>query len=693
MSTDTLKPPEIEAPGEVGAEPVVSDPPAEAERAEPKRPKMPREKAPTEPVGAGAVAGRVLRTLTVFALVGFSVVFYAQQLRGRWVDKFIASNELDIEARNLLLVTLVLGAVLGALVPGVILLWKRTEKALDQVNQAVRIACPLVLLGAAPAVFRWKPWTDNPIGLGITLLAFSLVLERTLRISFEAVPSRAWDWLRAQHEKVQQRFPRVLAYAPFAFVLLCAISYALFMSYMSVRLHHRLETRAFDLGGYDSLFYNALSGHPFRCPANVMPTGDWSSLKGHAELSIYVLLPIYAISPRAETLLILQSCLLGLASIPLYLVAARHTSKIVAVIVALCYLCFPSLHSANLFDFHMQPVAIFFVLWVAYFIDARRYVWLAIALPIALGLREDISIGLTIGAFFLVFTGYRPVAGLIVALVSSTYFFTMRFVIMPMVGEWWFEAIYKDLFPPGQETYFGVAKTLVTNPVYVLGTLLTQDKLIHTLRIFSPVALMPLRRAHLWWLLIPGAFFTILTTGYKPTVSPTFQYVGHWIPYMFLATALALAAIRKSDGKIRQAAAVIAMAVATLAATYNWGAFIQRNHMVAGWGRVDLSPPTDKDVLRLQQLRELIAVIPRDASVGASETELPHLSNRVDSQTLRYSYDQPDYILFRTGTGKFGSDQGNKELKEKRYVKIDSRGPFILLERADRVKAEAEEEE
>ena len=683
MSTESPKPPSTEPePEPQDRSPVPEAQSAPEPEPEPEPPTSNRTaRSSPVPTPRGALAAKVLRTLGALGIVGYSVVLYGQQLRGQWVDKFIESNDLDIAARNVLLFSLVVGAFVGILVPGAYLLWKRTERAVEQVNLVARLAAPLTLLWAAPAIFRWKPWVKEPIGLAITILVFSFVLERTVQISLEAFPARAWDWLRDRAERIRSRVPRLVRYAPFAIVVGGSLFYAIFMSYMAVRLHHRMETRGFDLGGYDSLFYNALSGHPFRCPANVVPTGDWSSLKGHAELSVYLLLPFYAISPRAETLLIMQSSLIGLGAIPVYLIAARRTPRIVAVVVAFCYLFFPSLHSANLFDFHMQPVAIFFVLWVAYFVDSRRYILLAIALPIALGCREDISIGLTMGAVFLVFTGYRPVAGLIIALVSSAYFFTMKFYIMPLVGEWWFEAIYKDLFPPGQQTYFGVAKTLVTNPVYVLGTLLTEAKLIHALRIFTPVAFVPWRRTYLWWLLVPGAFFTILTTGYKPTVSPTFQYVGHWIPYLFIATGLGLWSIGKKEGKIRQASVTVALVVATLAASYNWGAIIQRNHFVSGWGKVNLTPLTDKDIEKLAQLRELIALIPKDASVGASETEVPHLSNRVTTYTLRYAYETPDYILYRTGSGKFGADQANKELKAKRYVRVDSRGPFVLLKR------------
>jgi len=617
--------------------------------------------------------------------MGFSSVLYLQQLRGKWVDKFIIGNTLDIEARNLLLLTLVLGAGFAMVLPGAFLLWKRSQAAVERIQRLARILSPLVVVGAIPAIFRWKPWTEEPIGLSVAILVVGFILEKTLRLSLEAFPENRWRGLAHRLIAIRDRFPRLTHYAPLLIVVAGSLFYAIFMSVMALRLHWRLETRAFDLGGYQSLFVNALSGHPFRCPANVMPTGDWSSLKGHAEISIYALLPLYALYPRAETLLVIQSSLLGLAAIPLSLTLARHLPRSLAAVVALGYLAFPSLQAANLFDFHMQPVAIFFVLWVIYFLDARRYVWLAIALPIALGCREDIGIGLTIGAIFLVFSGYRPIAGAIVALVSVCYFVVMKFILMPMAGEWWFENIYKDLFPPGQATYFGVVKTLLTNPIFVLKTLLTQDKLIHILRILTPVFFLPLRRTALWWLLIPGAFFTILTTGYKPTVSPTFQYVGHWIPYLFVATGLALAAIGKYQGKIHQAAASITLIVVTLACTYNWGAMMQRNHMVAGWGRVQLGPLTEEEKVKLQQLEELIALIPVDASVGASETEHPHFYQQITVQTLRYSYDKPDYILYRINTGKFGSDHGKKQVNEGNYVQIESRGPFILLERKDRI--------
>src|SRR5690606_40357444 len=51
--------------------------------------------------------------------------------------------------------------------------------------------------------------------------------------------------------------------------------------------------------------------------------------------------------------------------------------------------------------------------------------------------------------------------------------------------------------------------------------------------------------------------FTLLTTGYKPTVSPLFHYSMHWAPYLFLAAPIALAAITRESthGKLKAAAA------------------------------------------------------------------------------------------------------------------------------------------
>ena len=62
---------------------------------------------------------------------------------------------------------------------------------------------------------------------------------------------------------------------------------------------------------------------------------------------------------------------------------------------------------------------------------------------------------------------------------------------------------------------------------------------------------------------MPGAYFTLLTTGYAPTLDIGYQYSGYFIPYIFPAAALALAGIARQHpggpGVVRRRAAVASL--------------------------------------------------------------------------------------------------------------------------------------
>ena len=104
--------------------------------------------------------------------------------------------------------------------------------------------------------------------------------------------------------------------------------------------------------------------------------------------------------------------------------------------------------------------------------------------------------------------------------------------------------MYHDLYPKpdGPKSYGGVALTLATNPAYVFQTLLTSEKLRYFLQIMAPLAFLPLRRVFVLPAIVPGAMFTLLTTGYAPTTDIAFQYSGHYVPYVFAAAGVMLAA-------------------------------------------------------------------------------------------------------------------------------------------------------
>jgi uncharacterized membrane protein len=340
------------------------------------------------------------------------------------------------------------------------------------------------------------------------------------------------------------------------------------------------------------------------------------------------------------------------------------------------------MHGANFYDFHFQPVASAFVLSTIWLVDARRWIWCALTFLVAISCREDISVGLTVLGLYLLLTGHRPVAGAIMAVVAATYFVVMRFYVMVHFGPSWFSEMYKELYPgpDGPHTYGGIITTLMTNPFFVFRSLLTQDKLRYFMLILAPIAFLPLRRPYLWPAVIPGSIFTLLTTAYPPTIDTGFQYSGHFTPYVFAASALALAGYGSDPrGKARLPAAACALAIGTFLCTKQWGAFPPTGSIKGGFIQVGFTRPTEADQQKERDLLELAAMIPAGALYAVSEQELPHVSGSLDVLTLRDGIGPAEYLLY--GTGSIGANVGEQALERGEFSEVARRAGLFLLKR------------
>jgi uncharacterized membrane protein len=431
--------------------------------------------------------------------------------------------------------------------------------------------------------------------------------------------------------------------------------YVAYMIFFTLREHAKFNTYNWDLGQLDNEFYNALHGRPFRCTPLFREANNWVELRDHATFAVYALLPLYALYPAASTLLVLQCLLLGLGAIPLYRFAARRLSAPLAVLVTLSYLVYPPMHGAQFFDFHFQPVAAAFILAAIDAFDAKRMRLFWVFFIIAIGCREDVSIGFAILGFLLVAAGERTREGAVIAGVSAVYFVALRFFIMPAVGAWGFSDIYKDLIPAGESGFGAVVKTLATNPLYTFRTLITSEKLRYTLQILAPLAFLPLRRRWLAVWLLPGAILTLLTTGYGPTLDIGYHYGADFVPYVFPAVALALAALGgagahptegTTTGPARRRAAAATLVLASFIATASWGAIPPRRVFHSSYGVISFAPPTAQERRRLQGLEAAMRLVPRKAILAASDRELSHVSNRIECWNLAVGTQGADYALY-----------------------------------------------
>jgi uncharacterized membrane protein len=621
----------------------------------------------------------LLRGASVLAITGFCFAAFVMQLTRTFdLVGFVNKNEVVSRARLHMLGWLGAGAAGGVIIALVQFLLDRrsaTTRA-ARVLRTARWCSPLLLPGLAWPLLVAKSWDALPRISGIAFLA--LLAEVCFRAAAgEVIAERlaAARLLARATRGMSLLFARVRPYISpeMLLVLLAAGFYAVWMSYHTILQHRQFGTSALDLGTYNTMFFNALHGHPFRCPGVLPKGGDWSMLSNHAEFTMFVLLPFYALRPGPETLLVLQAVALGIGAIPLYRLAARRLPGTAALVLTLAYLLYAPMHQANFYDIHFQPFAVVFTLWALDMLDVKRPILFAVFFVLALGCREDVPIGFAVLGLFLLLSGKRVGAGVVMTAVSVVYFVIVKFAVMPRFGNWYFSDLYKELYPPGENSYGGVVKTLLTNPVYVWKTLITTQKIVFFLLVMTPILFLPLRRGLLWMSLLPAAMFTLLTTGYGPTVEISFQYVLLYIPFVFLATALALAAYGPTKrGRAQLWGGVGGIAVATLLTSRVWGAMPPGDKFHGGFRDIPgFRPLSEADKQKARDIAQLLAMIPANASLASSELEHPHVSTRLNCYTLRVGYEGAEYILY--SESGLGSEQAKKSLEKGEYEVMERR--------------------
>lgn len=627
----------------------------------------------------------VVRTLALVFAEGLSVgLFIWAMLPNPDVVPYALDNRLPLPARQA-----VLGWMFGTAAAGVLVavayLAAAKAQPLRRLNQLAARLAPLIGLGFLPFLLRWQIWHTRELTFGVLVTALAFGTHTMLQTALSAPP--LLGSIAARVSSVVQRKARSLQrWLPLTLVLLGIVGYSAFFSYHTVANHHNLRTSSFDLGLEENIIWNLLHGGEFMKSSPLSgPVG--SHFGYHATLFAYVIVPFYAIYQHAETLLVFQAILLGAAALPLFLLARRQLSAWAACVVAIAYLFYPPLHGSNLYDFHYLPLGVFFLWLTLFLVESGRMRWAALATILTLSVREDVAAGLVIIGAYLVLTGRRPRAGLILSIVAGSYFVLMKMVLMPRaLGDSSFVYMFQGLLPPGERGYGGVLKTVIANPVFTLTNLLETEKLLYVVQLGAPLAFFPWRRPIGWLCTLPGFFFTLLATGYLPLVQISFQYTTHWTAFLFLAVISNLAWLRRAQypgdvgGTVRQRAWLATIALLTLITTHQYGVILQQNTARGGFGRYTFGT-TEQDRARYQALKALIAKVPKDAKIVGSENVVPHLSNRADAYTLRVGLFDAAYLLAQWPAGGEELTALRRALRDENFGVMEISDGLVLAKR------------
>jgi uncharacterized membrane protein len=443
--------------------------------------------------------------------------------------------------------------------------------------------------------------------------------------------------------------------------------------------HFGYHSEAFDLGNMDQAVWNTLHGQLLRFTNRGI---DWygppTRLAEHVEPMLILIAPLYLVHSGADTLLALQTLALVLGAIPLLALAQRRLpdAPLLGLCFVLAYLLAPELLGEALYDFH--PVALATPLLLAAFwaLDARRYGWLVLAGVLAAACKEDVALALVPLGAYIALRRERPRLGWGLALGALAWTALCFFVIIPHFNDgtsdssnaFWYR--YAAL---GQ-TPKSAVRNLVTDPLRLLGVVFTPDKLGYLGRLALAGGALGLFAPLVWLVGLPELAINLLSDN-QAQYSGFYQYNAMLLPVLLVAGIYGVAALYQARSA-RAASLWLPPEVATAASestaepTPDTGV-TQRGGAPEAWAArlgarwrqllasIPLSPhlvfPLAAAWLCLASLATVIAMpynffgywsagdapaphqaqiatllrrIPADATVAATDTLDPHLSER-----------------------------------------------------------------
>ena len=484
--------------------------------------------------------------------------------------------------------------------------------------------------------------------------------------------------------------PRWKKVAPVLTMIGIGAFYAWYMSSLTLLDHRNLGTHVYDLGIYDNIFYRTANGDFLGCGY----CKGGKHMAAHFDPIIWVLSPIYELYPRAETLLVLQSTWLSLGVVPLYLLAVRRLrNPWFGVLLAGIYAMYPALHGANSFDFHSLTLVVPSLLWAIYLVDAGSKVGYAIALMFMLITREDMSLLACFIGVYAIITR-RPITGILTIVAALGYLYTIKTQVMPDSGllmqggkdSMSYIYFYEDMIPHREEGMKGLVISFFTNPVFVLKMLLIESKAFFFLALSVPLLFLPVIAGRKTVIMAYGMIFLGLASR-RHVYSLHFQYSVALFPVLLAAMPDAVA--RASSGRVARGLGLsqrrlawtlmITSLMATFLVSWKFGGWLANDSFKTGWNRLARSPGEDK-IDRYAKTRELVSMIPQDASVSSTSGLGPQISNRMDVKKWP-SYRDCDYLLLYTKGFKKKDDRRlDRVLKRGEYRKVDGGHGVELFE-------------
>jgi uncharacterized membrane protein len=479
--------------------------------------------------------------------------------------------------------------------------------------------------------------------LALTVAVPTLVLAQIGARRLE--PPSAGGSLRCHCEGSVGRFPRndrgKGRQGSFLLVAVAAVAYLLVFGALSIARYDGYRAHGLDLGTMDQAVWNTLHGRLLeRTPLYRDPAAgsryENRLLDAKLELIFLPLSALYAVWSDPRLLLALQAAALAAGAIPLYLLARERlgaAAKWPAAILAVAYLVYLPLHYVNMADFHPSALMIppLIAAWRAMRLRrwAQYYLWFVLALLC----RVDAAlVGLGLGVAILIAGGGARRHGAWTLAIAGAWLALDFAVVVPAV-----HAAYGpgagDLVSRRFEALggspLGVARTLVSQPLTVLGMLIDLDKAQAIVDLLAPTGFLGLLAP---WALLPAlpvlAANFLSESAWQQSIHA--HYMAPVIPFVWIAAVEGLAWLSRRIARTHPLAhyarpGVLSFFVLAYTGLVSWA--LSPFPPGRAFQLADLYQPSVYE----QDLDAVLAQVPPGATVCAQSDLHPHLSQRRDA--------------------------------------------------------------
>jgi uncharacterized membrane protein len=421
----------------------------------------------------------------------------------------------------------------------------------------------------------------------------------------------------------------------------------------------------YDQGIFNQLFWNGTRGHLFESSLssalstnvvhqNQLPSVSYYRLGQHFTPALMLWLPIYSLFPSPVTLTVLQVTLVTAAGLVLWVLARHYLEPRLSATIVVSYYCANAVIGPTLGNFHdvcQIPLYAFSLLLA---MEKRWWPLFGVLATLILVVREDSGILLFgVGAYMILSRRY-PRTGLAVCILSFGYTIVLTNLIMPLFSADISQRFMIERF--GQYADGDEASTLqilwgmVSNPGRLVGALFTPffGKIKYLLGQWLPLALVPAFAPASWTIAGFPLLKLFLAKG-ESVLAINIRYAMTVVPGLVYGAILWWAERQKEEDKIKRGEQTILRfpsAVLPFPSSSQfrrfWGfciclslffTFTSNPNRTFSWILPDaIAPWVQVPLIRqwqhVSQVRPLLAQIPADASVAATNTIVPILSSR-----------------------------------------------------------------